>query len=229
MARLRFRLLDSGPGMPAMNMAVDEVLLRGAEARPTLRLYAWDPPAVSLGYFQRIEDAPPTDLPVVRRLTGGGAIVHADEVTYSLAGPLAFFGEGVKESYGRVVEALREALGAVGARCERGADRRGDDAFLCYERSSAFDLVANGRKIVGSAQRRDGRRILQHGSIPLARVAEAAGRDVSYDELARAIGESFAARFDVDLAPAPLDAEELAAARALASERYAAEVWTALR
>ena len=123
--------------------------------------------------YQRVEDLPETGLPVVRRLTGGGAIRHENELTYSIAAPVGFFGERLKESYCRVVEAIREALGKVGARCERAAPGDDDSAFLCYERRSGFDLVAGARKIVGSAQRRDGRRVLQHGSIPLAAVAEA--------------------------------------------------------
>lgn len=273
MARVTFRLLDTGPGSPAENMAVDEVLLAGAEARPTLRLYAWDPPGFSLGYFQALDDAPETDLPVVRRLTGGGAILHEDELTYAVAAPLAFFGAGVKGSYLRVLGGIRAALAEVGVACDEGdagargaaplqsrgtggnlgtendvtendvADgvgarcsaplQAGNDgknaSFLCSHRASSFDLRHRGEKLVGSAQRREGRRILQHGSIPLEPLARAAGRRVPYDELARAIAAGFGEALAVDLEPAPLERAEHAAARALAADRYAAPSWTGLR
>jgi lipoate-protein ligase A len=235
MARFGFRLLDSGPGRPAWNMAVDEVLLLGAEARPTLRLYAWDPAALSIGWFQRAEEAPALGLPLVRRLTGGGAVVHRDELTYAVAAPIAFFGEGagVKASYARIHRAIGEALAAVGAvpdapaAAPAGAPARGG-AFLCYDRRSDLDIRAGGRKLVGSAQRRRGRTILQHGSIPLGAAPNApdgttaslaAGRPIAYHEMACAVARAFARALDLDLAAAPLAAAERDHARALA-RRY---------
>lgn len=235
MARWRLRLLDSGPGTPAMNMAIDEAILRGAEARPTLRLYAWDPPAISLGYFQPASAAPAGPHPVVRRLTGGGAILHEDELTYALAAPAAFFGAGLKEGYRRVHGAIADALARVGIACDPPASeplRAGNagEPFFCSERRSAYDLRAGGRKLVGSAQRRVGRAVLQHGSVPLAPLREASGnRPIGYEELGRAIAAAFAAHFDADLVPETLALEERAAARAIATERYEAEAWTALR
>jgi lipoate-protein ligase A len=242
MARLTFRLLDSGPGTPAENMATDEVLLRGAYARPTLRCYAWDPPAISLGYFQRSCDAPEADLPVVRRLTGGGAILHRDELTYSVAAPLLFFGPGVKASYLRVVGAVRAGIEGLGVACDPAPEADlappAQPPFLCYERRSAFDVLYRGKKLVGSAQRREGRRILQHGSIPLGVEPNAAGattlalaarRAVPYAAVVFALASAFREELDVDLEPAPLDRAEIEAVRSLADERYAAASWTGLR
>jgi lipoate-protein ligase A len=219
MTRRRFRLLDSGAGDGPWNMAVDEVLLRGAEERPTLRLYTWDPPALSLGYFQRIAEVPERGaVPLVRRLTGGGAILHRDEVTYAVAAPIDFFGRRARESYFRVIEFVRDALRRLGTPADF-AREEGGDSFFCFERRSAFDLVAGGRKLAGSAQRRQGRRILQHGSV-------AAG---PYPRAVRALADAFRERFLFDLEPAPLLPEEEAAARDLAAARYSAEPWTALR
>jgi lipoate-protein ligase A len=254
--RRLLRLLSTGAGEAAYNMAVDEVLLAGAAGRPTLRLYAWEPAAVSLGYFQPLERR--GERPLVRRLTGGGAIVHRDELTYSVAAPLDFFeasglrlqaSGGVKESFHAIHRAVARGLGCLGIRIDGGEPtsnlkpegrslKPADEPFLCFERRSPTDLRVGGRKLVGSAQRREGRAVLQHGSLPLGSevkdgarftVSEAAGRRVTYDEVARALAEGFREALDVDLEPRGLGPDEQEAALRLARERYGAESWTARR
>ncbi len=243
------RFLDSGPGEPAYNMAVDEVLLAGAAERPTLRLYAWDPPAVSLGCFQAFEPARvPAGAAVVRRITGGGAIRHRDELTFAIAAPIELLGgpgRGVKASFEAVNRAIARGLGALGVAVEVEQEfeheheyERDEKAFLCYERRSVTDLVVRGKKLVGSAQRRAGRSILQHGSIPLGgqstsrqdvTVSGAAGRAVGYDEAAGAIARGFEDALGLRLEPGALDRTESEAAARLAREKYGAGWWTARR
>jgi len=173
-----WRLLRTGPGAPAFNMALDEALLRG-DGPPALRLYAWDPPALSLGWFQPPEAfdaaaARAAGAVLVRRPTGGGAIHHERELTFSIAAEPGRDGypAGTVEAYRWVHGVLTRALATVGAAVhEHGGARlstRPRDATLCFHDHTALDLVdAAGRKVAGSAQRRVGARVLHHGSLPL--------------------------------------------------------------
>lgn len=157
-------------------MAVDGAILAAAD-RPTLRFYGWDPPAISLGRFQgRRENLAPllaAGLPVVRRMTGGGAIVHWHELTYSIFLPLehpAIADLSPPESYAALHRPLVEALAEIGVDATSREDPSASPShppLLCFDRTTALDLVARGRKLVGSAQRRTRGRLLQHGSIIL--------------------------------------------------------------
>lgn len=256
----RWRLLLSGPVPAVEAMAVDEALLLHG-AIPTLRLYRWEPHGVSLGYFQRAADFPwdrfaREGVPVVRRLTGGGAIFHGDEITFSITAPLAHpLLEGtVLASYGRVHGAIAFALSRLLPDTVRVSPRgkipiRSDVAGSpwCFHESTAFDLAAGGTraepssrgKIVGSAQRRTGGRVLHHGSIvlrvnrftPEVASVESLGGDPDPERaeevLARALGVVLgpeSGRIVESLAPA-----EAAAAARLAAERYANDAWTRRR
>jgi lipoate-protein ligase A len=157
-------------------MGLDEALLESEEAPPTLRMYTWAPAALSLGYFQRWADVPACAraAAVVRRITGGGAIHHAGELTFSIAASLAheLYRGSLADSYRRVHAAIAASLVPFGIEAgERGpaeplSDRPGTG--MCFHRSAPLDLVWNGRKGAGSAQRRKGGRVLHHGSIKLA-------------------------------------------------------------
>jgi len=168
-----WRLITTWGAPPAFNMGLDEALLLSADSPPTLRFYSWNPVALSLGYFQRVADVPGVELAgtVVRRITGGGAIHHANELTYSLCAAQSHpvFRGPVADSYRRVHEAIAAALAAFGVEAELRGERelasdRGGTG-MCFHRSTALDLVWGGRKGVGSAQRRKAGRVLQHGSI----------------------------------------------------------------
>lgn len=163
------------------NMARDEALLTSvgdAESPPTLRLYQWDPPTISLGYFQRYADfedlSPPAgNLPVVRRQTGGGAILHDRELTYSLTLPTdhALIAQSPARLYELAHDAMIACLGSLGISAQRGG--RTDDSsptrgpFFCFARRHRFDVLIGEGKVIGSAQRRTGHAVLQHGSIIL--------------------------------------------------------------
>ena len=170
-----WRLITTWGAPPEFNMGLDGALLEDVDAPPTLRFYTWTPPALSLGYFQRFDEVPAASeaYVVVRRITGGGAIHHTNELTFSIAASLdhPLFEGPVTRSYERVHDLVAEALSKMG--CE--ATLRGDGALLsdvedtgmCFHHSTALDLAWEGRKGVGSAQRRRDGRVLHHGSIKL--------------------------------------------------------------
>lgn len=160
----------------AWNMAMDAVLLETALCRElcSLRLYRWDSPTVSLGYFQdvRAVSGELCGLAVVRRLSGGGAIVHDRELTYSCALPASHpLAQRPLELYACVHQQVIEALSEFDVVASlRGRTVQGrSDEFLCFGRGDAFDVVIDESKILGSAQRRRKGAILQHGSLILER------------------------------------------------------------
>jgi len=170
-------------------MAVDESILehvsRG-ESLPTLRLYAWQPPCLSLGLAQSFTDVDIQRLnahgwEVVRRPTGGRAILHTDELTYSITAPIEEprVAGSVLESYNRLALGLLEAVKSLGLPVEIKEDshtRREKPNPVCFEVPSAYEITVHGKKLIGSAQARRKDGVLQHGSLPLtgnlARITE---------------------------------------------------------
>lgn len=177
-----WRLIVHPAAEGAFNMAVDEAIseaVRAGQVPPTLRLYAWEPACLSLGYGQPAADADLDRLRargwgVVRRLTGGRAILHADELTYSVAAPLSDprVQGSIVESYRRLSRGLLaglEMLGAAAAAGQAGGDARHFKGPVCFEVPSDYEITAHGRKLVGSAQARRGAGdvVMQHGALPL--------------------------------------------------------------
>ena len=179
----KLRLLVDGPQEGAVNMAVDEAILGAVnkgKSSATLRFYQWDEPTISLGYFQKYEELAGQDeeirkMPVVRRQTGGGAILHDDELTYSLILPLdgTIAVTDIEKMYQLVHNAFIVTLGEYGIEIEyRGGQDDGNSQrgpFFCFARRHRLDLIAGGDKLVGSAQRRVKNAVLQHGSLILER------------------------------------------------------------
>lgn len=175
-----WRLLTTSPAHGAWNMAVDEAILESVgrgDSPPTLRLYAWEPACLSLGYAQPLTDV---DMPrlqahgweIVRRPTGGRAILHTDELTYSVIAPLdePRVAGGVLESYSRLAAALLEALRLLNLPAEindEEAVKSKTPNPVCFEVPSTSEITVRGKKLVGSAQARRKEGILQHGSLPL--------------------------------------------------------------
>ncbi len=175
-----WRLVLHGEAPGALNMAIDEAMLIAlAEgvSPPTIRFYAWTPPCLSLGRNQPVTDA---DLPacraagvdLVRRPTGGRAILHVDELTYSVtllhSDPRA--GGGVVESYRRLSEGLLAGLRRLGVEAVQARGQRkpaSDLTAICFETPADYEITAGGRKLVGSAQCRSRGSVLQHGTLPL--------------------------------------------------------------
>lgn len=171
----RWRLITTWGADPAFNMGLDETLLESPESPPTLRFYTWKPDTLSLGYFQKLADVPGADKAraLVRRITGGGAIHHVKELTFSFACAAThpLYQGPVGESYARVHGAIASALAELGVVSSlRGGTALDSDSAgtgMCFHKSTALDLAWNGRKGVGSAQRRKRGRVLHHGSIKL--------------------------------------------------------------
>lgn len=176
-----WRFLNSGRSDGATNMAVDEAILEGVDrgsSPPTIRVYAWRPPTVSIGHSQKasveldLEVCGRRGFGVVRRPTGGRAVLHAGELTYSVVGrsgepPL---GGTIAESYEAIADGLLLGLEQLGVCAELAAvatapRSRGDVAPPCFVSAGRFEIVVAGRKLIGSAQRRLGSAVLQHGSL----------------------------------------------------------------
>jgi lipoate-protein ligase A len=158
-------------------MALDEMLLIRAaqEGRAHLRIYSWSEPTVSLGYFQRIDQreghVPSRRCRLVRRPSGGGAIVHDRELTYALAVPGPWGATRQRALYRQVHEALAESLGRLGAEATiappSAVSEVVSEPFLCFQRRTEGDVLLQGCKVIGSAQRRGKGAVVQHGSILL--------------------------------------------------------------
>ena len=262
--RAGWRLLVTAPLDGAANMALDETLLLArlsGAGPPTLRFFAWDPPTLSLGYGQRLDErvdlaaAAAMGLGVVRRPTGGSAILHEGpdlEVTYSVTAAAGDF-EGADDllaTYRWIGRALEAGLRALGAPVEmvsvQPSDPRSMPAF-CFARTGSYELEAGGRKVVGSAQRRQGAGFLQHGAVMLgadpARLARvfpgsrdplagmttleaALGRRPGFDETQASLAEGFRHVHGVELLPGGLTGEETRQMDALVRDKYGAEEWT---
>jgi lipoyl(octanoyl) transferase len=189
-----WRLIVMGPARGAWNMAVDESILEHAQAGrgeslPTLRLYAWAPACLSLGHAQPFADVDTARLKargweVVRRATGGRAILHTDELTYSVTGSAddPILAGGVLESYNRIAQALLGAVKHLELPVEMKEHVAGPGSAtlanpVCFEVPSTYEITVNGKKLIGSAQARKKEGVLQHGSLPLtgdlARICQA--------------------------------------------------------
>ncbi|MFN2215474.1 MAG: biotin/lipoate A/B protein ligase family protein [Anaerolineales bacterium] len=176
-----FRLLVQKPAAGDWNMAADEAILESIglkESPPTIRLYAWEPPCLSLGYAQSIGDVDKSALAdcgwgLVRRMTGGRAILHADELTYSVIAPYEepLVSGTLLEGYNRIAGGLLKTmklLGVTGEINEKNINPAANQPGpVCFEVPSAFEITVGGKKVIGSAQARRKQGVLQHGSLPL--------------------------------------------------------------
>jgi lipoate-protein ligase A len=185
----QWRLINDSLAAGAWNMAVDEAIMRAVAAKrqlPTLRFYGWQPACLSLGYGQRASDMNPVTLAAhgwhcVRRTTGGRAILHTDEMTYSLTVPLDdVLAQGdVMESYRLISRGLLAGLQLLGAQPQSEPMPAGVKAVdpVCFETPSHYEITVQGKKLIGSAQARRGAGLLQHGTLPLtgdiARICDA--------------------------------------------------------
>ncbi len=259
-----WRLLVTEPADGATNMAVDEALWRGRQAGtspPTLRFFAWAPPTVSLGYGQPLDGSVDVaacrrlGVGLVRRPTGGSAIYHDGperELTYSVTATAEDVG-GIGDllgTYRWIALALRRGLRALGAAAEvvAVAETEGPAPAFCFARTGRWEIEVGGRKLVGSAQRRQGPCFLQHGSVllgadearlrvlfpttadPLASMTtlEAAlGHRPKFDEVGAALARGFEEEHGLVLRPGGLTPEEAARAEDLAAGKYGTEAWLA--
>ncbi|MGJ3240921.1 MAG: lipoate--protein ligase family protein [Anaerolineae bacterium] len=267
----QWRLIYDKPMFGAYNMAIDEAIMQAVgqgDAPPTLRLYAWEPLCLSLGYGQRLRDVDQERLHgqrwhLIRRPTGGKAILHGDELTYSVALPqYDELAQGdVVESYRRISEALINSLQSLGVspRSEKQAKGNRDLGPVCFEVPSHYEITADGKKLIGSAQVRRRQGILQHGTLPLhgditricevlayadeteraharQQVAQRAttlgsvlGHDVDWQTVAEALVQGFTQTFDIQFQQSQLTPEEQNTVARFLDERYHNAGWLAKR
>ena len=177
-----WRFLDTGHADPFFNMALDEaiaVIAEHAEGMPTIRVYGWKPAAVSIGYSQKalaavnVKKLARLGIPLVRRLTGGRAVFHDQEVTYSVMAPKGQLGapQSILKTYRHIGQALVASLGHLGVSAHlsravsRGSHGVGSALHPCFSSSGRYEVLVGHHKVVGSAQRRIGGVVLQHGSL----------------------------------------------------------------
>ncbi len=252
-------------------MAVDETLLEavaGGKSPPVLRLYSWDPACLSLGQAQPTADVDRQRLAgngwdLVRRPTGGRAILHTDELTYAVIAPVdePHVRGTLLESYLAISRALVKALELLGLEVIARDDPQASQAArsinpVCFEEPSSYEILFEGKKIIGSAQARRGNTFLQHGALPLrgdlTRITQAlvfpdenARRRAAANLLTRATtvesalaglrsweqaADAFTAGFQqalgLDFQASDLSVEETRQAESLLKEKYVGTAWT---
>ena len=247
----QWRLLQTGFSTASTNMAVDRaILVANSEGKvpPTVRFYGWMPPAISIGYFQSLTDE--IDLDVckklgvnyVRRITGGGAVFHDKELTYSIVIPESHpeIPKNIMKSYGRICGAVMKGLEHLGIESEY---------------APINDIVTGGRKISGNAQTRKLETVLQHGTVIMdvdvdkmfsllkvpnekikdkliadvkqrvTSIRHILGKDVRFEEVAKAMKMGFEEEFHVELIEGKLIKEELVLAKKFEKECFSADDW----
>ncbi|MBE7553292.1 MAG: lipoate--protein ligase family protein [Anaerolineales bacterium] len=266
-----WRLLITAPLDGATNMAIDEAILHAladGHGTPTLRFFQWGPPCLSLGYNQHwreVDEAACQRLGYTwtRRPTGGKAILHTDEVTYSLIIPQddPRIQGGIVESYRLLSLGLLRGLEKLGVQATQAT---GDDGAadtraarggpVCFDTPSRYEITWQGKKLIGSAQLRRRKIVLQHGTLPLTgdlnRILEAltftpeerevqaellprrattleqvTGRALAYEQVMAALIEGFAEELNLTLPEMPLTEQEQALADKLRAEQYAHDSW----
>jgi lipoate-protein ligase A len=260
-----WRFIESGPCPAAYNMALDEaiaVAVRKNTVPPTLRIYGWNAPSVSIGYFQRIADIDTeycfeNHMPIVRRMTGGRAIFHGDDITYgfSVKTLSGLFSGGLLDSYKKISIALSLALTRIGlspeSKCVRGNRRSSSSSPrnpFCFQAISFGEIAINGRKIVGSAQKRWTDGLLQQGSVPFLVDSEKVTRifklnslqeieestaglkeispAIEYATFKDAVSISFEETFGIKFLSSSPSHGEISIARELEAQKYLSHEWT---
>lgn len=270
MEKTIWRLIKTPPLRGSLNMAIDEALLEkiaDPDSIPALRLYAWTPPCLSLGFSQPITDV---DLArvntlgydLVRRPTGGRAVLHTDEMTYSVIAPLSEprVKGSVIESYRRLSLALVNALNSLSL--EAVADKEynlpqntNKRAAVCFEVPSNYEITVKGKKLIGSAQARKHKGVLQHGSLPLhgdltriievlnfsnadekqaaktrllqhaTTIEQGIDTKISWNKAAQAFIQSFQETLNIEFFDSALSDQEMERAITLQKEKYNSSEW----
>ena len=229
----RFRLILDPPRSAALNMAIDEMLMESQSspaAMPALRFYSWVSPAYSIGYFQNVSEiakryqSKKMGLPIVRRMTGGGLVFHGQDITFSIAvkGNNPFFSGSAKESYLKANEAVRTGLKRLYpkidyADCKSIPSGRAKGNRVCFEAPVCYDLLLEGKKVVGASQRRKNNLILHQSSIFLE------GNETT---LRNHIVEGFKQNWNIDFFEEPLTPSELELANQIEKKRYTSTDWS---
>lgn len=261
-----WRVIVSSDTDPYMNMAVDEALLQTYsynKQMPVLRFYRWNQPAVSIGIAQKPMEAlnlpsiRTHNVPFVRRMTGGEGVYHDEEITYSLVcakNDLAL-PESVRKSFRVITDFILDTYRSFGLKPYYAGDTKeyahGEAASFCYSTKEHFDVMVNGKKIGGNAQKRKGDIIFQHGTIPLrlnypaikrcfqgelgdienniTSLSKACGKDIGFDAGVKQLKSSFAKAFSIRVMDSLLSDHEMDLAHTLLQEKYNTEDWNYFR
>ncbi|MEY2546017.1 MAG: lipoyl(octanoyl) transferase [Verrucomicrobiota bacterium] len=201
---------DESSRSAAINMAIDEALLESANA-PTIRFYRWDHAALSFGYFGKFADVANEPRDLVRRWTGGGIVLHGDDLTYGLmipAGDSAFAGSPMS-IYEKTHAAIQCAIGAAAELALQPSAKISDS---CFANPVRADVMLDGKKIAGAAQRKTRRGLLQQGSI-------------QYVDLAPDFAERFAHELAANVIDCKIDNHILERAHEIAAAKYGTDAW----
>lgn len=246
-----WRLLETGYNTAYTNMAVDRAILVSnskGNVPPTVRFYGWKPSAISIGYFQSLNDEVDIDIcdnlgiDYVRRITGGGAVFHEKELTYSIVIPEShpFIPKNILDSYGRICGAIIKGLDALGI----------DSTYVPIN-----DIVTNGKKISGNAQTRKLKTVLQHGTVltdvdvekmfsvlrvpnekikdklienvkeRVTSIKHVLDKNISFDEISNAMKIGFENEFDINLEKGKLTEEELSLTKKFEKNCFSSKDW----
>jgi len=261
----KWRVIDSGFNSPFYNMAVDEALAEEflKTREPVLRFYGWKPVGFSLGYSQKAEEVldlglcRANNIPFVRRITGGSAIYHHQEVTYSLVCSKDDIPKHstVKEGFKILCSFILDMYSGLGLNpgfaCERAKKRKNSASSFCFSSFEDYDILIEGRKIGGNAQKRKRGLIFQHGSIPLSLDLDSAKkyvkedligidsravsldtvlfRKTGFEEIGKRLKNSFEKAFNLSLKESCLSEEEERRAGYLEFEKYRKDSWNISR
>ena len=247
----QWRLLKTNFSTAFTNMAVDRaVLVASSEGKvsPTVRFYGWEPSAISIGYFQSLEEEVDLDtcrklgVDYVRRITGGGAVFHEEELTYSIVIPETHpqIPKNILKSYGRICGAVMKGLDNLGI----------ESRYVPIN-----DIITGGKKISGNAQTRKAKIVLQHGTVltdvdvdkmfsvlkvpnekikdkliadvkqRVTSIKHVLGKEIRFEDVSKAMKIGFEEEFNVDLIEEPLSEEEKELTRKFEKECFSARDW----
>lgn len=241
----QWRFINTGICNAPWNMAVDEMLFKSCTDTPILRLYGWNP-SLSIGRYSRVSEAV-NGIEIVRRISGGGILLHGGDLSYSLVIPRSVLQiEGVKESYRYLSRFILRVYEKLSLHSSYASDQayvtiRSD---ICMAGKEAYDIVFNGKKLGGHAQRHTRNAIFQHGSIPMAyddalsvklfgkesshfgiTSLRQQGCDIGYDELVDRVKEAFCETLNVSLFEEGMSLSEENRAKELYENKYLSERW----
>ncbi|MHB1000246.1 MAG: lipoate--protein ligase family protein [Armatimonadota bacterium] len=248
-----WRLIVDTNREPALNMAIDDILLQSASDSsnyPTLRLYGWERPAISIGHFQKLDKAKINmeycrlkSIPIIRRPTGGRAVLHGHDITFSISLPASHIPHDYKSiphSHRWLMQGIIAGLDRLGVKSDHGSPARSSSNANntdCFAHIAECDIKSGSRKVVGSAQVRRENAILEQGSLPYKEPLVDANEIfythgnfinkntvfsdvVSCNIIENAIINGYSQAFGIDFLSIPLAADEIAHSKELVKSKY---------
>ncbi|MFH2028167.1 MAG: biotin/lipoate A/B protein ligase family protein [Nanoarchaeota archaeon] len=252
---MKVRLIDTKYNDPYMNMAIDEALLTSKE--PVLRFYGWKPAGLSIGYFQfknsfNFNNIKKHNIKLVRRLTGGNAVLHDKELTYSFIIDEDKMPKSIIDSYKEISKGLLQGLKNLNLNPEMNQEvKKGEKSAVCFNDPSWYEILVNKRKLVGSAQKRINKKLLQHGAIlievdidkycslfcnyskelvnklnqRMTSINQELKKEITYDELKKAMIKGFETELSLNFTEDTLTKKEQELAQKLYMEKYSTDNW----